>query len=188
MMKKTVLFITHDLLEALKLGDRVAIMKDGEIVQIGTPQEIVSKPADNYVSEFVKDVPRGQVIPVENIMEQPLVSVDSEEKIETAIKQMRKKRVTTAFVIDANGRLEGITTMERAEESVKKGVTQLKDIVQTDMASVPASTRLDDCLSLVAEDDVPLAILGEEKRLLGIVTRPVLIEAMQLGSSHNNEQ
>ena len=187
-MKKTVLFITHDLLEALKLGDRVAIMKDGEIVQIGTPQEIVSKPADNYVSEFVKDVPRGQVIPVENIMEQPLVSVDSEEKIETAIKQMRKKRVTTAFVIDANGRLEGITTMERAEESVKKGVTQLKDIVQTDMASVPASTRLDDCLSLVAEDDVPLAILGEEKRLLGIVTRPVLIEAMQLGSSHNNEQ
>ena len=68
-MKRTVVFITHDLLEALKLGDRVAIMKDGEIVQIGTPQEIVSQPADEYVSEFVKDVPRGQVIPLGSIME-----------------------------------------------------------------------------------------------------------------------
>ncbi|MDD5703731.1 MAG: glycine betaine/L-proline ABC transporter ATP-binding protein, partial [Dehalococcoidales bacterium] len=61
-VKKTIVFITHDLVEALKLGDRFAIMKDGEIVQIGTPQEIVSQPADKYVSEFVKDVPRAKLL------------------------------------------------------------------------------------------------------------------------------
>jgi glycine betaine/proline transport system ATP-binding protein len=187
-VKKTVVFITHDLLEALKLGDRVAIMKDGEIVQIGTPQEIVSQPADDYVSEFVKDVPRGQVIPVESIMEQPPVLVGSEENLEAAIKQMRKKGVAAAFVIDGNGRLKGITTIEQAEESAKEGVTQIGEILQTDMASVPANTRLDDCLSLVAEDDVPLAVLGEGKHLLGVVTRLALIEAMQLGSGNNNEK
>jgi len=81
-MKKTVVFITHDLLEALKLGDRIAIMKDGVIVQIGTPQEIVTLPADDYVSEFVKDVPRGQVIPVASIMEDPPVSVRSEQSLQ----------------------------------------------------------------------------------------------------------
>ena len=187
-VKRTVLFITHDLLEALKLGDRVAIMKDGEIVQIGTPQEIVTNPEDDYVSEFVKDVPRGQVIPVESIMEPPPVLVDSEENLGAVINQMGKKGVAIAFVIDGDGRLKGTTTMEQAEESAKKGVTQIKEIIQTCTASVPASTRLDDCLSLVAEDDVPLAILSEGKHLLGIVTRPALIDAMQLGSGNNNER
>jgi len=187
-MKKTVVFITHDLLEALKLGDRVAIMKDGEIVQLGTPQEIVSDPADDYVSEFVKDVPRGQVIPIGSIMEPAPVTVDSEDNLEAVIKQMKKKEVAVAFVTDGDGRLKGITTMERAEESAKEGIKQIADILQTDFASVPPHTRLDDCLSLVAEDDIPVAVLGEGKRLLGVVTRQVLIEAMQLGDSGNNKE
>jgi glycine betaine/proline transport system ATP-binding protein len=184
-VKKTVVFITHDLLEALKLGDRVAIMKDGEIVQIGTPQEIVSQPADDYVSEFVKDVPRGQVIPIDSIMEQPPVLVDCEQNLEAVIKRMGKKEVAVAFVIDGDGRLKGIITMEQAEESAKGGVTRIEEILQTDLATVPPSTRLDDCLSLVAEDDIPLAVLGEGKRLLGVVTRPTLIEAMQSGNNSN---
>jgi len=184
-VKKTVVFITHDLLEALKLGDRVAIMKDGEIVQIGTPQEIVSQPADDYVSEFVKDVPRGQVIPIDSIMEQPPVLVDCEQNLEAVIKRMRKKEVAVAFVIDGNGRLKGIITMERAEESAKEGVTQIEEILQTDLSTVPPSTRLDDCLALVAEGDIPVAVLGEGKRLLGVVTRPTLIEAMQSGNNSN---
>jgi glycine betaine/proline transport system ATP-binding protein len=187
-VKKTVVFITHDLLEALKLGDRVAVMKDGEIVQIGTPQEIVLQPANNYVSEFVKDVPRGQIIPVKDIMEQPTVLVGSEENLEAAIKQMKKEEITVAFVIDADSRLKGIVTMEQAEESAKKGMTQIKEIIQIDVASIAANTRLDDCLSLVTENDIPLAILGEEKHLLGVVTRSVLIKAMQLGSGNNNEE
>ena len=185
-VKKTVVFITHDLLEALKLGDRVAVMKDGEIVQIGTPQEIVLRPANNYVSEFVKDVPRGQIIPVKDIMEQPTVLVGSEENLEAAIKQMKKEEITVAFVIDADSRLKGIVTMEQAEESAKKGVTQIKEIIQIDVASISANTRLDDCLSLVTENDIPLAILSEENHLLGVVTRSALIKAMQLGSGNNN--
>ena len=186
-VKKTVVFITHDLLEALKLGDRVAIMKDGEIVQIGTPQEIVSQPADEYVSEFVRDVPRGQVIPVESIMEQPPVLVGSDQNLEAVIKGMRTKRVTVAFVIDGDGRLEGITTMERAEESVQQGVAQVGEIVQREFPSVSPATRLEQCLPLVAEHDIPLAVLDGSKRLLGIITRQVLIEAMQVDTANNQK-
>lgn len=67
-LKKTMIFITHDFLEALKIGDRIAIMKDGEIVQVGTPQEIVGNPADEYVREFIQDVPRSRVLTAESIM------------------------------------------------------------------------------------------------------------------------
>ena len=65
---KTMIFITHDLMEALKLGDRIAIMKDGRFVQIGTPEEVVAHPADDYVADFTRDVPRAHVLTVRTIM------------------------------------------------------------------------------------------------------------------------
>lgn len=68
MMHKTIIFITHDFLEALKLGDHIAIMKDGEVVQVGTPEEIVARPVNKYVSEFTRDVPRGKVLTARSIM------------------------------------------------------------------------------------------------------------------------
>jgi len=181
-VKKTVVFITHDLLEALKLGDRVAIMKDGEIVQIGTPQEIVSQPADDYVSEFVKDVPRGQVIPVESIMEQPPVLVGSAQSLEVAIDRMRAKRVTLAFVVDADGRLKGIVTMEQAITAARNGLTRPEEAAQQGFPFTSPDTPLEQCLHLVTEGNVPVAVLDEEQRLLGVVTRPALIHAMYSGN------
>ena len=67
-LHKTVVFITHDLAEALKVGDRIAIMRDGRFVQVGTPEEVVSAPADDYVRDFVRDVPRGHVLTARSIM------------------------------------------------------------------------------------------------------------------------
>ncbi len=186
-VKKTVVFITHDLLEALKLGDRVAIMKDGEIVQIGTPQEIVTQPADDYVSEFVKDVPRGQVITVENIMEPPLVLVESQQNLEAVIKEMQQRQSNVAFVVNGNGRLKGITTMERAEESLRSGATTVGEATQPEYPSCSPHTSLDQCLPLVAEDDTPMAVLDEDNRLLGVATRLALIDAMQLGNGNGNQ-
>ena len=70
-LKKTMMFITHDLQEALRLGDRIAIMRDGRFVQVGTPAEVVLNPADEYVENFVRDVPRSHVVPVEAVMAPP---------------------------------------------------------------------------------------------------------------------
>ena len=186
-MKKTVVFITHDLLEALKLGDRIAIMKDGVIVQIGTPQEIVAQPADDYVSEFVKDVPRGQVIPVASIMEEPSVLVRGEQSLEEAIERMKTKRVTVAFVIDGNGKLKGITTMEKAIVSVRNGVSKAEEVAQPEFTSTSPDTPAEQVLPLVAEGNVPVAVLDDEQHLLGVVTRSAIIQAMQSGNGNSNE-
>jgi len=185
-VKRTVIFITHDLLEALKLGDRVAIMKDGVIVQIGTPQEIVSQPADDYVSEFVKDVPRGKVISVESIMEQPTVSVTSDRNLQDVIEEMMTKQDTTAFVVDTDGRLKGVVTMEEATESVQNEVTRTGDAVKEEYNSISPDTPVEQCLSIAA-NDIPVVVLDDDKHLLGVITRQALIAAMQSDNGNNNK-
>ena len=187
-MKKTVLFITHDFIEALKLGDRIAIMKDGEIVQIGTAEEIVAHPADEYVSEFVKDVPRGKVVAVESIMEQPPVLVGSAQNLEVAIEGMRVKRVTVAFVVDADGRLKGIVTMEQAIAAARNGLTKAEEAAQQGFPFTSPDTPVEQCLHLVAEGNVPVAVLDEEQRLLGVVTRPALIHTVYSGDQATRER
>ena len=184
---KTVVFITHDLLEALKLGDRIAIMKDGEIVQIGTPQEIVSQPADDYVSEFVKDVPRGQVIAVENIIEKPPVTIKGEQSLKEAIKRMKKKQANAAFIVDAEGRLKGVLTLEQAEAALKEGIEEVKAAAQQEYLTAPPNATLEQCLPLVADDDISLAIIDKEEHLLGVVTRQAIIQAMQSDNGSKNE-
>lgn len=187
-MKKTVVFITHDLLEALKLGDRIAIMKDGVIVQIGTSQEIVTIPADDYVSEFVKDVPRGQVIPVSSIMEDPPVLIRSEQSLEEVVEAMTAKRITVAFVVDSNDRLKGTITMEKAMASVRNGISKAEEVAQPEFTSTSPETPAEQVLPMVAEGNVPVAVLDEEEHLLGVVTRIALIDAMQSVEENTNER
>jgi glycine betaine/proline transport system ATP-binding protein len=177
-VKKTVVFITHDLMEALKLGDRVAIMKDGEIVQIGTPQEIVNEPADDYVSEFVKDVPRGQVITAESIMEEPPVLVNSEQNLVEVVEQMKTAEVDVAFITDAFGRLRGLT--------LQSGLNRARDVGHHEFLSAPPDTPLDQCLPMVTDDDIPLAILDERHHLLGVITRAACVQGMQSTNENGN--
>jgi len=178
-VKKTVVFITHDLIEALKLGERIAIMKDGEIVQLGSPDEIVGQPANEYVSEFVKDVPRGKVVVAQSIMEQPSVLVGSGQNLEAAIEGMKANRVTVAFVVDADIRLKGIVTMEQAITRARNGLTKAGEAAQPGFLFASPDTPLEECLPLVAEGNVPVAVLDKEQHLLGIITRPALIHALQ---------
>ena len=187
-VKKTVLFITHDFIEALKLGDRIAIMKDGEIVQVGTAEEIVAHPADEYVSEFVKDVPRGKVVAVESIMEQPPVLVGSAQSLEVAIEGMRVKRVTVAFVVDADGRLKGIVTMEQAITAARNGLSKAEEAAQQGFPFTSPDTPVEQCLHLVADGNVPVAVLDKEQRLLGVVTRPALIHTVYAGDRATQER
>ncbi|TET16634.1 MAG: glycine betaine/L-proline ABC transporter ATP-binding protein [Dehalococcoidia bacterium] len=187
-VKKTVIFITHDFIEALKLGDRIAIMRDGEIVQVGTAEEIVAHPADEYVSEFVKDVPRGKVVAAESIMEEPPVLVGSDQSLEVAIEGMRVNRVTVAFVVDADSRLKGIVTMERAIVAARNGLTRAEEAAQQGFPFTSPDTPVEQCLHLVAEGNVPVAVLDEEQRLQGVVTRLALIHAMYSGDRATRER
>lgn len=181
-MKKTVVFITHDLLEALKLGDRIAIMKDAEIVQLGTPQEIISQPADDYVGEFIKDVPREKVLTAGTIMEKPSVTVWGRFDVEVAINEMAANKSIVAFITDDHSSLSGIVTMEqaiRAARNASNTPVKLNDIAQKEFAFTSPGSPIEDCLHYIADSNIPVAVLDEGKHLLGIITRQKLIKAIK---------
>lgn len=178
-VKKTVVFITHDLPEALKLGNRIAVMKDGQIVQLGTPQEIVAQPADDYVSEFVKDVSRAKIIPAEAVMGEPKVVIWGNFEVEVAIREMGAKQSPVAFITDSRGRLLGIVTMNEAILAAKDGPVKLEEIAQKQFPSTSPDSKLEEILQLVADSDIPIAILDEHRYLMGVVTRQSLIRAMK---------
>ena len=185
-MKKTVVFITHDLVEALKLGNRVAIMRDGEIVQLATPQEIVSNPADDYVAEFVKDVPRGQVFAADTVMAQPEVVVVSDDSLAEAVKAMKKADTNFALVTDSQGIGRGVLMLDRAEEMLKDGARSTGEAAHKDYPATAPGTMLDQCLPMVAEGEIPLAIIDGEGRFVGVVTRQALVQAMQSSNGNGN--
>ncbi len=187
-VKKTVIFITHDLAEALKLGYRIAIMKDGVIVQIGTPMEIVSNPADDYVKEFVRDVSRGDVLPASSIMQRPSVRAREGADLKSVLNDMKNREADMAFVADNFGKMKGVVTAPQAEASLEEGVEKVDDIIQTEFPQASSDTSLSECLPLIAEGEIPLLILDDNRHLLGIITRKDLIDAMQSETSDNNNE
>lgn len=186
-VSKTVVFITHDLAEALKLGHRIAIMKDGVVVQIGTPMDIVANPADEYVREFVRDVSRGDVLPASSIMKRPSVRIREGTDLETTLNNMKNREADMAFVTDNFGRIKGIVSAPQAEASLEEGVKTVDDIVETEFPRASSDTSLNECLPLIAEGDIPLLILDDSKHLMGIVTRKDIIDAIQTDSGNNEK-
>ncbi len=181
-VSKTVVFITHDLAEALKLGHRIAIMKDGVVVQIGTPMDIVANPADDYVKEFVRDVSRGDVLPASSIMQRPSVRIREGADLESVLNDMKNREADVAFVTDNFGRMKGIVTAPQAEASLEEGIKKVDDILQTEYPQASSDNTLTECLPLIAEGDIPLLILDDNEHLLGVITRKDLIDAIQTES------
>ncbi len=186
-VEKTVVFITHDLLEALNLGDRIAIMRDGAIIQLGTPKDIVTSPADDYVREFVKDVPRGKVIPVNTIMEEPPLVITGEQSVSTTVGEMERKGTDFAFVVDSGGTYEGALTIEQATAVSENGSTKIGEIASREFPTISPDAPLEQCLPLAAEGDMPVAVLDERQRLIGVITRQALLKAVQPSGSDNGE-
>ena len=185
-VQKTIVFITHDLNEALKLGERIAIMKDGEIVQLGSPEEIVSDPADEYVTEFVRDVPRSKVIPVRNIMREPEVALYSWQGPKVALHEMREKDIQYAFVMDTGRRLRGVITLDEARRAIKDGVVRLSKIVKGNALQIGADQPIEEVIPLAATSDNPVAVVDEDERLVGEVPRVALLLGMA-GKDNSND-
>lgn len=181
-VSKTVVFITHDLAEALKLGHRIAIMKDGIVVQLGTPMEIVTNPADDYVREFVRDVARGDVLPASSIMRRARIRVREGTDLETLLKMMKDRNEDIGFVVDISGKMKGVVTLPQAETSLEDGTKMVDDILQRDYPHASSDNTLNECLPLIAEGDIPLLILDETRHLMGVITRKELIDALQSNS------
>ncbi|WP_462282167.1 quaternary amine ABC transporter ATP-binding protein, partial [Salinivirga cyanobacteriivorans] len=129
---KTILFITHDLDEALKLGDRIAIMKDGKVVQVGTPEEILTNPADDYVKAFVENVDRGDIVTARSIMfENPATVRIDKDGPKVALRIMRKHGVTSLPVVDMENTFLGFVKDQEMVEMEEKGLNKISELIES---------------------------------------------------------
>lgn len=176
-MKKTILFITHDLDEALRLGDRIALMKDGNIVQIGTPEEILVNPANDYVEKFVEDVDKSKVLTAEHIMKRPETVQIENHGPRVALERMREEGLSSILVTDKNRQLKGYVFADDLLAARKEAVSDLNQILRTDIPTVEKDTPLQDIFSIIYDSQTPVAVV-EQGKLVGIIVRGAVIAAL----------
>ncbi len=177
-IKRTVLFITHDLDEALMLGHRVAIMKDGEIVQIGTPEEILTSPADEYVERFVEDVDYAKVRYVDTVMVEPKEVAYDGEGPRVVLRRMKQAGLSEIMVVDDERRLIGICEAEEVAKLAEREEQKLDDAVDQTAPKAERGTPLREVLPLFVERELPVAVVNENNRLEGVVVRGALIAGL----------
>ena len=165
-LKKTIVFITHDLNEAMALGNTIAIMHDGEIAQIGTAEEIVGSPADDYVAAFTRDIDRSQVFAAASIA-RPADPVDlATDDVTCAMARMEEMDVNAVHVVD-DGKLTGIISYQAANAAHRDGI-ELKDALDEEFPAATPECMLNDLYPL-AESGLPIALMDEKGKLTGIV-------------------
>jgi glycine betaine/proline transport system ATP-binding protein len=175
---KTIVFITHDLDEAMRLGDRIAIMRNGEIVQIGTGEEILSHPATDYVSQFVADVDKTKVVTAGAVARRATAEVFSNHGPARARQAMVEAQLSAAYVVDTSRRLLGYIVDEEVIEAQRQGAKTVEGIIHTEAFAVTDDTVLSDVLAPAAESRLPVAVVDSGGHLVGVIPRTVLLSAM----------
>ncbi|MCM3594534.1 glycine betaine/L-proline ABC transporter ATP-binding protein [Metabacillus idriensis] len=175
-MEKTIIFITHDLDEALRIGDRIALMKDGSIVQIGTPEEIMTNPADEYVERFVEDVNLSKVITAGSIMSRAeTILLDRGPRV--ALKLMRDAGYSSVYTVDKKQTLMGLISADDAVKAINEDLPT-ETYVEKDIPYVTVDTVLDDLYEKMASSKYPLPVVDENMRIKGIIKREKVIQAL----------
>src|SRR5690625_2286791 len=185
-MQKTIVFITHDLDEALRIGDRIALMKDGSIVQIGTPEEILVHPKNDYVEKFVEDIDRSKVLTAQHIMKRPETVNIERHGPRVALERMREEGLSGMYVVDSKRNLKGYVTADDASNARKNNVNDLKEILTNNIPKVNKDTSLNDIFDLIHDAPMPVAVVEDEK-LMGIIVRGAVLAALSSDSEVNME-
>ncbi|MFL1674458.1 quaternary amine ABC transporter ATP-binding protein [Paenibacillus dendritiformis] len=175
-MHKTIIFITHDLDEALRIGDRIALLKDGKLIQIGTPEQMLMDPADEYVERFVEGVDLSKVLTAAHIMRRPeTVSLDRGPRV--ALQLMRDIGISTLFVVGKDKSLQGVVTAEQASEAARGGQS-LQEVMFTDVPTVSPDVLLNDLFALSGEAKLPIAVVQPDGKLMGAIVRGAVLGAL----------
>lgn len=176
-LKKTIVFITHDVNEAFKLGDRVAVMKDGQIVQVGTPEDILASPANDYIEEFVQDIDRTKVLQAKNAMIKPYPLITLKDGLLVAIQRMRSHSISSIFVVDQERVLQGIVTIDDAVLA-QRNHEQIQDILRHDYETTDPETYVNELIPQATKTKYPIAVVDEHRKLLGIIVRVSVLSAL----------
>ena len=185
-LNKTIVFVTHDLHEALKLGDRIAIMRNGEIIQIGTPEDVVTEPADAYVREFVQDASPAKVLTSENVMEDPEVLLYAWEGPKTARRILADSKREWAFMVNKHHEYLGLVSIDDIDSQKPSSVEDLRGLAQKTIGTCRPDDYLEDLFSIAAESPYPIPVLDENRRLRGVVRYRAIFDSLSRGAAGSN--
>ncbi len=185
-VQKTIIFITHDLDEALKLGDKIILMKDGAIVQEGTPEEILTNPATEYVEKFVEDVNMSRVLTAQSVMRKVDNVAFPKDGPRTALRKMREEGISSIFVVNQDFQVQGVIMAEDAARIAEAGESTLDSIIIRDITTVCKETTVQEIFPMITEIRYPIAVTDENNRLLGVIVRGSVLAGLA-GGVNNNE-
>ena len=174
-MDKTVIFITHDMNEAFKLGDRIALLRDGEVVQTGKPKDFFNNPADEYVKSFIEDVDKSRIIRVKTVMREPDILPDINAGAKAVLKSLKASGADFCYVVDEQGKLAGYVDVNTLENS---GQISIKNLVQTDYESMSRNAFLSEAWSKLSDSDYDVAIVDKTNKLRGVINHEDIVNAL----------
>ena len=176
-IQKTIIFITHDLDEAITIGDRIAIMRDGEIIQIGTPKEIITQPADDFVREFTQGISKTKVIDIEHVVSDPDVVFSSNDSHETVRAKMDRANTDYAIGIDPEAQYLGILSRDQLDATLDSTIT-IDSLIDSSILSVLPDTTLNEALSFLSDQNLPIPVVDEKNSFIGVATQPDLLKVV----------
>lgn len=185
-MQKTIIFITHDLNESLRIGDRIAIMKDGEVVQVGTGEEILTNPANEYVRRFVEDVDRSKIITAENIMERPQTLIMGHDGPRIAKQRMQAEGLSNMLVVNKQKQLLGYVTDQDVLKAIAEDLT-IEEILRQGVPEVSKDKLMSELYDLIHDSETPIAVTNDDHRLLGIIVRSHVLGALAKDKNNSEE-
>ena len=176
-LNKTIIFVSHDLDEALKLGDRIALMKDGIIAQVGTAEDLLQNPRCDYVERFVEDVNLSRVLVSKDVMKRPEPLLPPDSGPRNALRLMEEYGISSIFVAGKDRKFRGLVTVDGAVEAKKREIP-LRDLMITDTPTVLLDTPAQELMPIMAETAYPVAVLDIEGRIKGIIVRGSLLAGL----------
>ena len=177
--QRTIIFISHDLDEAMRIGDRIAIMEQGNIVQIGTPEEILRNPETEYVESFFKGVSMSGVLTAQNIINRKYFTITKKESqgLKTLSRLLEDSDYDYAYITNSNKEFIGVATVETMQ-AARKTTDQVEDAYIPGVTTIPAETPLSDIIGMMAEAPCPLPVVNDAGQIIGIMTRSKLLKAI----------
>ncbi|WP_293782177.1 glycine betaine/L-proline ABC transporter ATP-binding protein [uncultured Aeromicrobium sp.] len=182
---KTIVFITHDLNESMRLGDRIAMMRDGRIEQIGSSEQILNDPANDYVAQFIQDVDRTRVLTAASVMERPVAVLGADQGPRTAHKLMREHQISSLIVVDRQRNVRGAVTEKDVARAVERGQDTLDGLVLPAVTVAP-EVAVADLFVASAESPTALAVV-DGQRLVGVIPRVTLLSALGAVGGHQDQ-
>ncbi|MCJ7768861.1 MAG: glycine betaine/L-proline ABC transporter ATP-binding protein [Dehalococcoidales bacterium] len=177
-LQKTILFVTHDLDEALKLGSYIAIMKDGEIIQSGIPEEVITSPAGDYVREFVQDASLAKVLTASSVMVKPETIIYDWQGPKVALHLLKASKSDHGFLITRGRKYLGLLTEKRLTDLIQNKGNSTRDALEPDIATSTSDMLLEDLFCLAVATKYPIPVIDEDGKLVGEIENDTILSSM----------